>query len=139
MKARFVCGAVAVLFALGAHAAQLQVTGGAIRGTYAAPPVGALRWMPPQRVVPWRGVRATIAPPAPCAQLSPRTARNLRQRVCPLMTAGYRNLTRNRESTPQPPLASQPDVCDVSSNPLDVLLCKSAAAANRSSAQLEAP
>ena len=83
MKARFVCAAAAALIACGAHAAQLQVTGGAIQGKtlsdgseiylgipYAAPPLGALRWMPPQPVIPWRGVRTASTPPAPCAQLS---------------------------------------------------------------------
>lgn len=35
---------------------------------YAAPPVGALRWRPPQAAIPWRGVReATVFGPA-CAQ-----------------------------------------------------------------------
>src|SRR5215467_12891656 len=36
---------------------------------YAAPPVGDLRWRPPQPAAPWSGVRdATTLPPA-CAQL----------------------------------------------------------------------
>lgn len=82
MRCGFLC-ALAALFALGAHASELQVTGGAIRGKalpdgsavylgipYAAPPVGALRWMPPQPVFPWNGVREAMVAPAPCAQLS---------------------------------------------------------------------
>jgi para-nitrobenzyl esterase len=50
----------------------IQVEGGLISGTpgwgwnvrefrgipYAAPPTGSLRWRPPQRVIPWQGVRA---------------------------------------------------------------------------------
>jgi len=35
---------------------------------YAAPPVGALRWRPPQPVAPWRGVRAAATSPPRCAQ-----------------------------------------------------------------------
>ena len=77
MQARFICAAAAELFASGAHAARLQVTGGAIQGKtlgdrheiylripYAAPPVGALRWMPPQQIVPWRCKAAAAASPS---------------------------------------------------------------------------
>lgn len=83
MRARLLCVAVALLLAAGADAAQVQVAGGLIAGKalpdgsavylgvpYAAPPVGALRWQPPQPVVPWQGVRQAVAPPTPCAQLS---------------------------------------------------------------------
>lgn len=83
MKARLLCITAAALLAVGAHAAQVQVTGGVIAGKtlpdgsavyrgipYAAPPVGLLRWRPPQAVIPWSGVRETIAPPTPCTQLT---------------------------------------------------------------------
>jgi para-nitrobenzyl esterase len=55
---------------LAAGQTQVQVTGGTIEGTttedgvrvfkgipFAAPPVGNLRWKPPQPVVPWEGIR----------------------------------------------------------------------------------
>ncbi|HEV2447825.1 MAG TPA: carboxylesterase family protein [Candidatus Sulfopaludibacter sp.] len=64
-----------------ATAADIGVTGGAIRGIdepdgshlyfgipYAAPPVGALRWKPPEPVVPWLGARDATRAPSPCAQ-----------------------------------------------------------------------
>jgi para-nitrobenzyl esterase len=35
---------------------------------FAAPPVGALRWRPPQPVVPWQGVRAATAFGPQCLQ-----------------------------------------------------------------------
>ncbi len=35
---------------------------------YAAPPVGALRWRPPQRVAPWTGVRGADQLPPGCPQ-----------------------------------------------------------------------
>ncbi len=35
---------------------------------FAAPPLGPLRWKPPQPVVPWRGVRASLKQPASCLQ-----------------------------------------------------------------------
>ena len=35
---------------------------------YAAPPVGALRWSPPQPAQPWHGVRAATAPGSDCPQ-----------------------------------------------------------------------
>lgn len=38
---------------------------------YAAPPVGPLRWRPPQPVVPWTGVRRTIEYPQRCMQGPP--------------------------------------------------------------------
>jgi carboxylesterase type B len=35
---------------------------------YAAPPVGPLRWRPPQPVRPWGGIRQATTPPPRCAQ-----------------------------------------------------------------------
>src|SRR5262245_56215890 len=35
---------------------------------YAAPPVGELRWRPPQPALPWEGVRAASAPSRACPQ-----------------------------------------------------------------------
>lgn len=35
---------------------------------FAAPPIGKLRWKPPQPVIPWRGVRASQRQPASCIQ-----------------------------------------------------------------------
>jgi para-nitrobenzyl esterase len=74
-----------VLFAsiLGESAAIAQVipvTGGAVQGSpadggylfrgipFAAPPIGELRWKPPQSVIPWKGVRDATAQPASCIQ-----------------------------------------------------------------------
>ncbi len=57
-----------------------SVTGGIVEGTsvdgvslfqripFAAPPVGALRWKPPQSVVPWHGTRKSQGFALPCAQ-----------------------------------------------------------------------
>ncbi|HET6168015.1 MAG TPA: carboxylesterase family protein [Marmoricola sp.] len=58
----------------------VHVDGGRVQGTawhgslvfrgipFAAPPVGRLRWKPPQPVRPWTGVRTSQERPAPCAQ-----------------------------------------------------------------------
>ena len=63
-----------------AFAQVVPVEGGAVRGSqwngsflfrgipFAAPPVGELRWKPPQPVVPWKGVRDVTAQPASCVQ-----------------------------------------------------------------------
>lgn len=63
----FLSGAFSLSFAAG-FAPEVSVDGGIVRGTmkdglavykgipYAAPPVGAQRWKPPQKVVPWKGV-----------------------------------------------------------------------------------
>lgn len=40
---------------------------------FAAPPLGALRWRPPQPVVPWQGVREATEMSLPCAQLEALT------------------------------------------------------------------
>lgn len=41
---------------------------------FAAPPVGALRWRPPQPVLPWKGVRAASAYGRACMQSNPAIA-----------------------------------------------------------------
>src|SRR6202050_995233 len=58
----------------------VTTTGGTLRGTmagrtdeflgipYAAPPVGPLRWRPPQPAVPWTGIRAATAFAPHCPQ-----------------------------------------------------------------------
>jgi len=61
-------------------ATQVAVPGGTVRGAvtagalvfqgipYAAPPLGRLRWVAPQPVLPWRGVRLVRATPPACPQ-----------------------------------------------------------------------
>ncbi|MBI2516298.1 MAG: carboxylesterase family protein [Opitutae bacterium] len=61
----------------------VTVAGGALRGAeladggavfrgipFAAPPVGPLRWQPPQPVAPWSGIRDALKPGPPPAQVS---------------------------------------------------------------------
>jgi para-nitrobenzyl esterase len=60
---------------------EARVDGGIVRGRlehgviayqgipYAAPPVGALRWEPPQPAKPWKGVRSALHFGSDCAQL----------------------------------------------------------------------
>jgi para-nitrobenzyl esterase len=60
--------------------ATVRTADGAVRGRaegghrlfqgipYAAPPVGALRWRPPERVAPWSGVRDASQPGNECVQ-----------------------------------------------------------------------
>ena len=62
------------------NAQSIRVDGGLVRGKewngsmlfrgipFAAPPLGALRWKPPQPVRPWRGVRESLDQPASCVQ-----------------------------------------------------------------------
>lgn len=83
-----VCAGIAVLTLAAAAQArvataplQVRVEGGMVRGAvergvitfkgipYAAPPVGALRWAPPQPVEPWAGVRPALHFGPDCAQL----------------------------------------------------------------------
>lgn len=72
----------AVFFApVSAAAAPISVEGGQVVGTqagdlrafkgipYAAPPVGPLRWRPPQSVTPWHGVRHTATYGPACPQI----------------------------------------------------------------------
>ena len=74
----------------GALDAPVAVTGGEVQGApavgnpdivlfqgvpYAAPPVGDLRWQPPQPVVAWDGVRDATAPGPMCVQAGPAFAR----------------------------------------------------------------
>ena len=63
-----------------AVAQSVPVTGGTVHGSqwngsflfrgipFAAPPVGDLRWKPPQPVVAWKGIREATAQPASCIQ-----------------------------------------------------------------------
>jgi para-nitrobenzyl esterase len=60
----------------------VQLAAGTLRGTnagsaiafrgipYARPPVGELRWQPPQPPLPWQGVREALQPGSACAQRS---------------------------------------------------------------------
>jgi para-nitrobenzyl esterase len=60
----------------------VQIDSGMLRGTnagsaiafrgipYARPPVGELRWQPPQAATPWQGVRDAIQPGSACTQRS---------------------------------------------------------------------
>src|SRR5579862_6004323 len=84
--AALACAAIGILYPRAASAQRklgpIQVDGGLIAGTpawgwnvrlfrgipYAAPPVGDLRWRPPQPVVPWRGVLAADHFSARCMQ-----------------------------------------------------------------------
>ena len=77
----------------GSHLKEsIQITGGSITGTptiqwtpgvrlyrgipYAAPPVGDLRWRPPQPVIPWTGVKAADHFGSACMQPSTSTEGN---------------------------------------------------------------
>ena len=96
----------------------VTVTGGQIRGAladvnpeivtfkgvpYAAPPVGDLRWKPPQPVVAWDGVRdATVTGPI-CMQvgppaLGPRTGRRARIVSCSMSGRRRRPMRRSPSS-----------------------------------------
>src|SRR5215469_2621430 len=82
-----VLGALLVLTSTSVRADELQVTvaSGALSGLasrdglvrsfkgipYAAPPVGALRWRPPQAVTPWQGAREANRFGPVCSQPSP--------------------------------------------------------------------
>src|SRR5262249_5566541 len=71
---------IAVSWLASAASDVVTVDGGQLRGTsaggvrvfkgipFAAPPVGALRWKPPQPVVAWSGVKAADRFGAPCMQ-----------------------------------------------------------------------
>src|SRR5438309_6881418 len=63
-----------------ASAQSVPVDGGIVAGKawkesilfrgipFAAPPIGELRWKPPQPVSAWKGVRASVEQPASCLQ-----------------------------------------------------------------------
>src|SRR5271170_3886175 len=70
--------------ALAADGPVVRVSGGLIRGSgidggvfifasipFAAPPVGALRWLPPEPAAPWSDVRDGSATPPMCVQDGP--------------------------------------------------------------------
>ena len=73
---------VLAMSAIAAQGAERHVTGGIVRGDdlpddsvifrsipFAAPPLGNLRWKPPQPVIPWQGIREAQTVGRPCAQL----------------------------------------------------------------------
>jgi para-nitrobenzyl esterase len=69
-----------LVFGAPASAQSVKVDGGMVSGKkwnestlfrgipFAAPPLGDLRWKPPQPVRPWTGVRASVEQPASCLQ-----------------------------------------------------------------------
>jgi len=73
-------GAVALVACARARAQPVKVDGGTVEGKvwngsflyrgipFAAPPLGDLRWKPPQPVRPWSGVRESMEEPASCLQ-----------------------------------------------------------------------
>ena len=72
--------ALSLLSCVPATAQVVKVDGGAIRAKawngsllfrgipFAAPPLGPLRWKPPQPIRPWTGVRDSVEQPASCLQ-----------------------------------------------------------------------
>jgi para-nitrobenzyl esterase len=81
MRALLACGLAALLAALPATARPVTVEGGTLDGAtldggvqafmgvpFAAPPVRALRWKPPQPVASWTGVRDATQPAPMCLQ-----------------------------------------------------------------------
>lgn len=86
---------------------EVRVDGGEIRGAlernviaykgipYAAPPVGVLRWAPPQPVKPWKGVRPARRFGPDCAQL-PTPGDDAPLRTLPKESCLYINLWRPR-------------------------------------------
>jgi len=84
---------------------DVRVDGGIIRGAvehgvitfkgilYAAPPVGALRWAPPQPVKPWKGVRPAVHFGPDCAQL-PAPGDDAPLRTAPQENCLYINVWR---------------------------------------------
>jgi para-nitrobenzyl esterase len=74
-----VCG-LTLLSSASTQAQVVRVSGGSVRGSqwnggylfrgipFAAPPVGELRWKPPQPAIDWKGVRDATAQPASCVQ-----------------------------------------------------------------------
>ena len=89
---------------------EARVEGGTVRGAlehnviafkgipYAAPPVGALRWAPPQPVKPWKGVRSALHFGPDCAQLpTPGDAAPLR--TVPKENCLYVNVWRPKSAS----------------------------------------
>lgn len=115
MGKRPICAALAVLVSMGlvgsasaaAPALRVRVEGGWIRGAvrrnvlrfegipYAAPPVGRLRWAPPQPVKPWRGVRPALHFGPDCMQL-PTPGDMAPLRTVPAENCLYVNVWRPR-------------------------------------------
>jgi len=74
--------ALLLITTIGAHAAPISTTEGQVDGVarndvvqflgipYAKPPVGALRWMPPQPAAKWTGVRQAVKFGPTCAQVT---------------------------------------------------------------------
>jgi len=88
----------------------VQIAAGTLRGTkagsaiafrgipYARPPVGVLRWQPPQPPLPWQGVREALQPGSACTQ---RTS-GLTPFIAPMAQAYGSNFE-------QPPIKSSED------------------------------
>ena len=80
LAATLLLAGAALVLSLPANGQTVPIEGGLVRGDswngsllfrgipFAAPPLGPLRWKPPQPIRPWHNIRASVRQPASCLQ-----------------------------------------------------------------------